>query len=217
MQSNSAKRFQDWPDVIATGACGILGLVGFLIQQLSFEHAYASSLVFLIAAYVAGGFRTLMESISSLTRGELKVDTLMIIAAVGAAILGDWVEGSILLFLFSLSNTLEKFASYRTNRSIESLIQLRPRNAHRMIAGSQEDELVEVEALKLGDKVRIKPGERFPIDGQVVEGESWADESTLTGESRPVPKRQGDDVFSGTLNSQGSVLVKMTKLIEDSQ
>ncbi len=148
-------------------------------------------------------------------RRELNVDTLMVAAALGAAMLGDWVEGAVLLFLFSLSGTLESFATYRTNRSIESLVQLRPRQATRISRKSSLDELVEVESLTLGDVVRVRPGERFAIDGVVIDGESWVDESTLTGESEPIHKRTGSDVFSGTMNGQGTVSVEMTKAIAD--
>lgn len=168
-----------------------------------------------IVAYVAGGARPVKESLSAIFIGKLNVDTLMVAAALGAAILGDWVEGAVLLFLFSLSGTLEAFATYRTNRSIESLVQLRPRQAARISKETKSDEIVEVELLQLGDVVRVRPGERFAIDGIVIEGESWVDESTLTGESEPIHKGNGSDVFSGTMNGQGTVLVQMTKAIAD--
>ena len=166
-------------------------------------------------AYVAGGYRPLKESISAIFESKLNVDTLMVAAALGAALLGDWGEGAILLFLFSLSGTLEAFATYRTNRSIESLILLRPRQATRISAATKQDEVVEVETLQLGDVLRVRPGERFAIDGCVIEGESWVDESTLTGESEPIRKGVGADVFSGTMNGKGTVLVRMTKAIAD--
>ncbi len=168
-----------------------------------------------IVAYVAGGFRPLKESLSAVFEGKLNVDTLMVAAALGAAILGDWVEGAILLFLFSLSSTLEAFATYHTNRSIESLIQLRPRQATRIAKDTSVDEVVDVEALQIGDVLRVRPGERFAVDGTVIEGESWVDESTLTGESEPIQKLSGSDVFSGTMNGQGTVSVQMTKAIAD--
>lgn len=166
-------------------------------------------------AYVAGGYRPVKESVSAILRRELNVDTLMVAAAIGAAILGDWVEGAILLFLFSLSGTLEAFATYRTNRSIESLVQLRPRQATRISKETAVDELVDVETLLLGDIIRVRPGERFAIDGLVIDGESWVNESTLTGESEPIHKRVGSNVFSGTMNGQGTISVEMTKAIAD--
>ncbi len=168
-----------------------------------------------IVAYMAGGYRPFKESLSALFQGKLNVDTLMVSAAIGAAVLGDWVEGAVLLFLFSLSGTLEAYATYHTNRSIESLIQLRPRQATRISMELSIDEVVDVEALQVGDLLRVRPGERFAIDGIVIEGESWVDESTLTGESEPIQKVPGSDVFSGTMNGQGAVSVQMTKAIAD--
>ena len=168
-----------------------------------------------LSAYLSGGLRPLKESLLAIFKGELNVDTLMVAAAVGAALLGDWGEGAVLLFLFSLSGTLEAFATYRTNRTIESLVQLRPRQATRISNDASPDEVVEVESLAVGDVVRVKPGERFAIDGVVIDGESWVDESTLTGESELIHKRTGADVFSGTMNGQGTVSVRMTKAIAD--
>lgn len=165
-------------------------------------------------AFIGGGTEATLEAVRSLLRGRLTIDLLMILAAVGAAAIGDWLEGAILLFLFSLSHTLEHFALYRTARSIHALIQIRPRDALR-VGPAGVEELVPVESLEIGDTVRVKPGDRFPVDGQVVEGETSADEATLTGESIPVGKSEGDPVFAGTINGQGSVLVRMTRAVAD--
>ena len=141
-------------------------------------------------SYLAGGTMTTVTAVAELTRLRLSVDLLMILAAAGAAVLGDWGEGAVLLFLFSLSNTLEAYAMYRTTRSIDALIRLRPREACLVRDGVETR--VEVEALSVGDTIRVRPGERFPVDGEVVEGETWADEATLTGESEPVSKAVGE-------------------------
>jgi Cd2+/Zn2+-exporting ATPase len=154
-----------------------------------------------------GAFRVLL-------RLQLGVDLLMILAALGAAIIGDWIEGASLLFLFSLSGTLEAYAMYRTHRSIAALVRLRPREAELVRDG--EDLRVPVDSLCIGDVVRVRPGERFPIDGDVVEGETWADEATITGESTPVHKTSGSLVLAGTLNGRGSILVRMTRAVADS-
>jgi Cd2+/Zn2+-exporting ATPase len=137
----------------------------------------------------------------------------MILAAAGAAVLGDWGEGAVLLFLFSLSGTLEAYALYRTTRSVDALVRLRPREASRVRDGGEAR--VPVEDLAVGDTIRVRPGERFPVDGEVTEGETWADESTLTGESEPVGKAPGDPVFAGTINGRGSVLLRMTRAVAD--
>jgi Cd2+/Zn2+-exporting ATPase len=168
-----------------------------------------------IGAYLAGGILPTLNAFKSLRDGQPTVDLLMIVAAVGAAAIGDWMEGGVLLFLFSLSGTLEAFAMYRTSRSIESLIQLRPREAWLVTAGSLEDRRVLVETLNINDLVRVRPGERFPVDGTVTDGETWADEATLTGESEQIHKSVGAKVFSGTINGNGNVLVKMTRAVAD--
>ena len=102
---------------------------------------------------------------------------------------------------------------YRTTRSIDALIKLRPRDASLVRDG--DEARVAIEALSVGDTIRVRPGERFPVDGEVIEGETWADEATLTGESEPVAKAVGDPVFAGTINGRGSVLIRMTRAVAD--
>ncbi len=167
-------------------------------------------------AYVAGGFFPLVGVWNALRQKSVSVDLLMIVAALGAAVIGDWGEGVALLFLFSLSGALEAFATYRTTRSIESLIQLRPREALRVTSTSDEGKRVAVDDLQVGDLVRVRPGDRFPVDGVVADGETWADEATLTGESESIHKPVGAAVYSGTINGSGTVVVQMTKVVADS-
>lgn len=203
------------PGAIATAVCAVLGIIGAALHASDVTAAQAWSIAACVGAYFAGGFGPTTHAISSLRKGQLNVDLLMILAATGAAAIGDWIEGVVLLFLFSLSGTLEAFAMYRTTRSIESLIQLRPREAWLVRDGVAEDQRVSTESLQIGDLVRIKPGERFTVDGLVCGGETWADEATLTGESEPIHKPLGAMVFSGTINGQGSVLVRMTRAVAD--
>jgi Cd2+/Zn2+-exporting ATPase len=206
-------------EAIETAACAFFGLLGFGLARYfgATESGSPATIAIVVwcVAYVAGGYRPFVESIVDLRHGKLSIHTLMVVAAIGAAILGDWMEGAILLFLFALAETLENYATYRTNQSIESLIKLRPRQAQRLNPTLNQDETVDVELLDLQDLVRVKPGERFPIDGIVQEGETWVDESTLTGESEPIHKITGAEVFSGTMNGQGTVIVEMTKVIAD--
>lgn len=207
-------------EAIQTLVCFGLGVTGFLLQRYLPESLQAWALLPLVGAYIAGGYKTAKEALVSLYHRKMNIDLLMILAAIGAAILGDWVEGVVLLFLFSLSGTLEAFASYRTNRSIEALIRLRPNTANRLISSSQsanvqQEESVPIESLLLNDRVRVRPGERYPVDGKIVDGETWVDESTLTGESRPIEKQIGSEVFAGTMNGSGTVVVEMLKEIGD--
>ncbi len=200
---------------IATAICAVLGTVGAVLHRMDFSTASEWSVAACAAAYLAGGLGPTVNAVSALRNRQLNVDLLMILAAIGAAAIGDWIEGVVLLFLFSLSGTLEAFAMYRTTRSIESLIQLRPREALLVREGVSDDQRVPVESLQIGDVIRIRPGERFAVDAIVCDGETWADEATLTGESEPIHKPLGAMVFSGTINSQGSVLVRMTRAVAD--
>lgn len=198
---------------VATLLCAVLGGV---VAVLHFQGALPFSrqmLFFGVLAYLAGACIPSLNAVRAVRGGSLNVDILMILAALGAAVIGDWLEGIVLLFLFSLSGTLEAFAMYRTTRSIESLIQLRPSEAT-LVTGTRE-QLVAVDSLTTGSVLRVRPGERFPVDGVISEGETWADESTLTGESEQIAKSLGAQVFSGTINGQGSVLVTMTRAVAD--
>lgn len=152
---------------IATTVCAVLGIVGAVFHTSEFTAARGWSIAACIGAYLAGGFGPTVNAVTSLRRFQLNVDLLMILAAIGAAAIGDWIEGVVLLFLFSLSGTLEAFAMYRTTRSIESLIQLRPREGLLVCEGVAEDQRVLVESLQIGDVVRVRPGERFAVDGLV--------------------------------------------------
>ncbi len=142
-------------------------------------------------------------------QGRFDIDFLMIAAAFGAALIGDWPEGALLLFLFTLSGALETFAMGRTRKAIESLSKLRPEVAT-VRRGSQEL-VVPVAQLEVGDLVVVKPGERLPVDGAVVSGSSSIDQSAITGESIPVSKWIGDSVFAGTINGGGALEVRVTK------
>ena len=200
---------------VATTACAVLGVTGAILHQMTFSSAQLWSIAACMGAYVAGGYGPTLNAFVSLLNKKLNVDLLMVIAAIGAAIIGDWIEGVVLLFLFSLSGTLEAFAIFRTNQSIESLVQLRPREAWLVLGGNREDKRIPVESLQIDDVIRIRSGERFSVDGVVTEGETWVDEATLTGESELIHKQVGEQVFSGTINGPGSVLVRMTKAVND--
>jgi Cd2+/Zn2+-exporting ATPase len=166
-----------------------------------------------VVAYAAAGWEAAVRGVRALRAWSLDVDILMLLAAAGAAVVGEWLEGAILLFLFSLGNTLETFAFRRTRRSIESLIELRPEEAIRLEDGQEAP--VRIEALSPGDIVRVRPGDRIPVDGVVVAGASAVDESTLTGEPTPVDKHPGAPVYAGTLNATGFLDLEMTRAADD--
>ena len=170
--------------------------------------------IFAVVAFVAGGYSGLVAAIADARNRELNIDFLMLAAAIGAAAIGEWEEGALLLFLFTLSGALEEFAMERTRKAIEGLIDLRPATAHLRRDGDLID--IAVEELQVGDMVMVRPGERLPVDGQVFGGSSSVDQSPVTGESVPVYKENGDEVFSGTINGGGALEVKVTKLASES-
>ena len=166
-----------------------------------------------LVSYVTGGWFGVMASIEALKEKTLNVDLLMILAALGAAAIGQPAEGATLLFLFSLSNTLQTYAMDRSRKAIEKLLDLRPAQAT-VRRGSRLISLP-IEQLTLGDIVLVRPGERFPIDGEVTSGEADVNQATITGESMPVHKQMNDLVFAGTVNGTGSLEIRVTRLAKD--
>ena len=203
---------EEWRSLaISTGACALFGLLAATLQGLLHQEVPAT--VFYALAYVAGGWDATRKALGALRTGKLEVDLLMVTAAGGAAYLGHWAEGTVLLFLFSLGNTLETFAFGRTRRSIRSLMDLRPAIAS--LVTSEGEEKISVGEISPGQVVRVRPGERVPVDGNVLAGESPVDESTLTGEAVPLRKHPGDEVYAGTLNTSGTLDVRATRRAED--
>jgi Cd2+/Zn2+-exporting ATPase len=199
-------------NAISTSVALVAVLSGWLLPHAGLP---ALALPALLVAYAAGGWQTAGQAFRALRCGDLDVDLLMLLAAVGAASVGHWLEGAVLLFLFSFGNTLETFAFGRTRRSIEALVELRPESAARVRDG--QEQVVPIAQLSLGDIVRVRPGDRIPVDGTVVTGTSSVDESTLTGESIPVRKEIDKAVFAGTLNGHGSLDIQMTRPASESE
>ena len=170
--------------------------------------------VFALVAYGAGGYSGAKVALANACCGVFNIDLLMVAAALGAALIGEWEEGALLLFLFTLSGALESFASERTRQAITGLAELRPDTA-RVLRDGQEVE-IGVEALSVGDAVVVRPGERMPVDGSVLLGSSSVDQSPITGESIPVYKGIGDPVFSGTINGSGALELQVTRLASES-
>ena len=162
-----------------------------------------------VVAYAAGGYTGLTGAIEQAREGRLDIDFLMIAAAIGAAAIGEWEEGALLLFLFTLSGGLEEFAMDRTRRAIEALAELRPDTA--LVRRDGESVSIAVDDLVPGDIILVRPGERLAIDGTVVSGVTAIDQSPITGESIPVHKEPGDQVFAGTINGNGALEVEMHK------
>nr|WP_254859329.1 heavy metal translocating P-type ATPase [Natronomonas gomsonensis] len=165
-------------------------------------------------AYVFGGWYGLKGAIETLRHRAVDIDLLMIVAAVGALSIGAPFEGAMLLFLFSLSNTLQHYAIGRSRRAIKSLIEMRPDEAQVLRDG--EEVTVPIDDVVVGDVFVVRPGDRIPLDGVVTSGEGTVDQASLTGESVPVPKESGDEVFGGTINESGSLEIEVTRQAHES-
>ena len=189
----------DWKvQLIAAGLCGALGLTAYFLGEMPLARPLYA------LACLAGAWFTFREVWERLQHGALDVHFLMLAVAAGSASIGAWGEGTMLLFLFSLSGALEHFAMGRTSREIRSLFHSAPKEAIVLTASGAETR-VPVEQLEPGMKLLVKPGEQFPADAEVTRGATAADESNLTGEATPVEKKLGDTVLAGTLNLWGSL------------
>ena len=196
----------------AAGACGAVALLWRLAVGLDFPVWITWPL--LAVSYIAGGWYAAREVVHELRHGGIDVHFLMLVVAIGALFVNAAAEGATLLFLFSLSGGLEQFAHHRTEKTIASLLKAAPKRAFRRIAGTWIE--VPIENIGPGDELLVKPGELFPVDGVLVNGATAADESALTGESIPVPKRPGDPVSGGTLNLDGQAVIRVVRLPRES-
>jgi Cd2+/Zn2+-exporting ATPase len=221
--------FGERTELIFAIICGAFLLSGFLLSFVPGISKFISIGLY-IGAYLFGGFFTSKEAIAGISKGEFEIDFLMLVAAIGAAFLGQWAEGALLLFLFSLGHSLEHYAMAKAKKSIESLTDLAPKTA--LI--KQEEELIEVwiEELRTGDTIVVKPNSKISADGFIVKGESSVNQAPITGESMPVDKMPVEDaditlkaaekldekhrVFAGSINGSELLEVKVTRPAEDS-
>ena len=169
--------------------------------------------ILLWLAYLAGGYDIASHALPGLLHGSFDTDVLMLAAAIGAAILGEWADGAFLLFLFSLGHAGEHYALNRARRAVNALGELMPAQA--MLRRGDEVLQVPVERLRPGDVVLVRPGDRIPADGEIERGVSDIDQSAITGESVPVTRRPGQEVYAGTINLDASLDVKVTRRSRD--
>ena len=198
---------------VLTAVCLLALAAGALLELVSGVPRVAP-LAFFVLAYLSGGYYSTRNAIAALRERTVDVNLLMVTAAVGAATIDYWQEGAVLMFLFSLSNTLESFAMARTRRAITQLMTLSPEDAR--VRRNGEEVHVPVAELRVGEVVIVGPTERIPIDGEVLAGRSGVDESPITGESIPVGKGPGDGVYAGSLNQQGVLEIRMSRPASES-
>ncbi len=221
--------FGERTELIFAIISGIMLAIGFGLSWVSGISMYVP-LVFYIAAYFFGGFYTTKEAIEGVIKGDFEIDFLMLVAAVGAAILGHWAEGALLLFLFSLGHSLEHYAMEKARKSIAALAELTPGKA--MLKTGDDIREVPVEELRKGDTIVVKPDCKIPADGVVIKGRSSVNQAPITGESIPADKEPVSEtvfdintadkletkykVFAGSVNGAENLEIRVTKIAADS-
>jgi Cd2+/Zn2+-exporting ATPase len=216
-------------ELIFSIICGALLGIGFGLSYVESIPDWVS-LTLYIGAYFFGGFFTAKEAVQTVAKGGFEIDFLMLVAAIGAAILGEWAEGALLLFLFSLGHALEHYAMNKARKSIAALADLAPKTALLKKDGKTEE--VGIEQLSIGDIIVVKPNSKISADGVVVNGKSSVNQAPITGESVPVDKLPVEDtgrdysadddikdenrVFAGTINGNNTLEIKVIKEAKDS-
>lgn len=187
-------------------------MVGYTSMFILGEGHLTTIIIFALAIFI-GGFRLFKVGVKNLVKLQFDMKTLMTIAVIGAAIIGEWSEGAVVIFLFALSEALESYSMDKARESIRSLMDIAPKTA--LVRRGIHEKKLNVEDILLGDVLIIKPGEKLAMDGEVVKGQSSINQAAITGESIPVLKTVGDEVFAGTINEEGALEVKVTKRVED--
>lgn len=205
--------YQENREILFSILAGTLVAVGWIGETFFGLPALAATGLY-IAAYVFGGWDIAQHAWHALKERHFDTDLLMVMAAIGAALLGEFAEGAFLLFLFSLGHALEERALDRARKAVRALADLAPKTA--LVKRDGKEMELSIERLELNDVVIVRPGVRIPMDGEVLAGQSGVDQSPVTGESVPVDKAPGDKVFAGTVNGEGALDVKVTKLAKDS-
>ena len=196
---------------LAAGALLIAGAAG----ERWFDLPSNVAIALFLGAYAFGGFDLARHAVANVRKGGFRfdIDLLMLVAATGAAVLGEWAEGGFLLFLFALAHALEHYALDRARGAIRALGELAPRFA-RIVRDGREEQ-VPVEQVKAGGVVLVRPAERIPVDGTVLKGQSAVNQAPITGESVPVDKAAGAEVFAGTVNGDGALEITTTRAVGD--
>ncbi|MFD2911884.1 heavy metal translocating P-type ATPase [Jeotgalibacillus terrae] len=194
-------------ELIMAALSGVLIIIAWFLMHEGYTTASAGMY---ITAYLTGGYFKAVEGISNtIKKRDLNVELLMIFAALGAAWIGYWTEGAILIFIFALSGALETYTMNKSKNEISSLLDLQPEEAWKLVDGHEVK--VSASSLMPGDIIIIKPGERIPADGFIMKGQTSVDEAAFTGESMPVVKSKASEIFAGTVNLTGAVQAEVTK------
>ncbi|KNH18140.1 cadmium transporter [Priestia megaterium] len=190
----------------------ILLLVSWLLSKQYGEEHFIPSIGY-AASILIGGYSLFIKGLKNLVRFNFDMNTLMTVAILGAAVIGEWGEGATVVILFAISEALERYSMDKARQSIESLMDIAPKEA--LVRRGNEEIMIHVEDIQVGDVMIVKPGQKLAMDGVVIKGTSTLNQAAITGESVPVTKTVDDEVFAGTLNEEGLLEVQVTKRVED--
>jgi Cd2+/Zn2+-exporting ATPase len=197
--------------LVLTAVSGVLTGFGMLLFLGGYPEATIAPVY--LAAVLAGGFYVARSGLMAVRQRRLDINFLMSLAVIGAMLIGEWAEAATVTFLFALAELLESWSIDRARNAIRSLIDLAPPQA--LVRHNGQEARLPVEDVGLGDTVIVRPGEKIPLDGRVIGGASTVNQAPITGESMPVAKETGDEVFAGTINLQGALEVEITHLAGD--
>jgi Zn2+/Cd2+-exporting ATPase len=183
----------------------------FLTKQFGENHLLP--VIGYAASILIGGYSLFLKGLKNLARLKFDMNTLMTIAILGAAAIGQWGEGATVVILFAISEALERFSMNKARRSIETMLDIAPKEA--LIRRGKQETIVHVDDIQIGDILLVKPGQKLAMDGIIIKGTSTLNQASITGESVPVTKTVEDEVFAGTMNQEGFLEVKVTKRVED--
>ncbi|GAE26891.1 cadmium-transporting ATPase [Halalkalibacter wakoensis JCM 9140] len=183
------------------------------VSQSVYGEGHVFSVLLFMASIVIGGFSLFKVGFKNLLRLQFDMKTLMTVAVIGAAIIGEWTEGAIVVILFAISEALERFSMDKARQSIRSLMDIAPKEA--LIRRDGQEMMIKVDEIEVGDIMIVKPGQKIAMDGVVRIGHSAVNQAAITGESVPVEKSVNDDIFAGTLNEEGLLEVEVTKRVND--
>jgi Cd2+/Zn2+-exporting ATPase len=203
--------WQQHKRIIISSFSGIALLAGWILKLTGAPETVG--IILFLAAMVIGGAATARRAWFSLQKFRFDMNVLMTVAVIGAAAIGEWSEGAVVAFLYSVSNTLESYTMEKARQSIRELMKIAPREA--LVRRNGKEVLLPVNRIRMGDIMIVRPGEKIAMDGRVIKGNSAVDQAAITGESIPVEKGVGDEVFAGTLNQEGAIEVEVTKLVND--
>jgi Cd2+/Zn2+-exporting ATPase len=203
--------WQRYGRILSTALAGLFTSLGLLLHWLAEEGNWEKGLFAL--AIISGGWFIARKGWAAARHGVLDMNVLMSVAIIGALFIDAWDEAAMVVFLFALAQVLEGRAMDRARNAVQSLMELAPPIARLLHNGKETS--VAAELVQVGDIFRLRPGEKIPLDGEVVEGQSAVNQAPITGESIPVEKAQGDTVYAGSINGQGSLDVRVTRLASD--